>query len=67
MGEILKKYTLLPGGLDVEINAPQTKGGDFNIHIQNEKGRLALSKSEFMQLTMMFYSASSKIKKYKKL
>lgn len=66
MGEIIKKFGKFPNGMEIELNAPQTDDGSYVIHIQNEKGRIALSKEEFVQLAFLFYDAKTKLEGYKK-
>lgn len=66
MGEILKKMGKLPNGMEIELNAPQTDDGVFIIHIQDERGRIALTKEEFVQLALLFYDAKTKLEGYKK-
>ena len=62
MGEVIKKYKKLPCGMEIELNAPQEKNQDFIIHIQNENGRLSLTRTEFIQLAILFFD----LNKYKK-
>lgn len=67
MGEIIKKFSKLPNGLDIELNAPQKDGQDFVIHLQNEYGRISLTRSEFIQLALLFNCAEHNLKTYKEL
>lgn len=66
MGEIIKKLGKLPNGMEIELNAPQTEDGEFIIHIQDNRGRIALTREEFVQLAFLFYDAKIKLEGYKK-
>lgn len=53
MGEIIRKLgtiSFMNQAYDIELNKPVTKEGVNEIHIQNDKVRLAIPESEFLQM-----------------
>ena len=61
MGEIIrtiKKYE----GFDVELNKSTTLGGPRYIHLQNPKGRVCITETEFVQILSSIYAADKQLR-----
>lgn len=71
MGEKLKvidTINLKDTAFDIELNAGSARSKKpFYIHIQNNRFRLALPDTEFIQMAVAIRSAAEKIKTYKKI
>lgn len=70
MGEKIK--TLDKGKLhgkiiEIELNHPTSHRGEQQIHIQNNKYRFELNKSEFIRLALTILVAEKNLKKLKNL
>lgn len=69
MGEkikVLSKITLGQSLLEVELNHGTDSSGYREIHIQNEKLRLAISEPEFLQLASSMLLAKRQLELLKK-
>lgn len=69
MGEKIKdigKIHLGGTDLDVELNHGTRQNEKYEIHIQNEKVRLALSEKDFLQMASVVVLAKKTIGYYKK-
>ena len=70
MGEkikILSKGKLLNREFEIELNYPTVTGGEQQIHLQSDKYRFELDKSDFISLAFSVLVAEKNLKNLKKL
>ena len=69
MGEIIKTIDNIQIGntkLNIELNHSTSEQGNYEIHIQNEKFRLALPEKEFLQMASCFVLARKQMDQLKR-
>lgn len=66
LGEKIKVIGHLDN-VEIELNHPQTSGGERIIHIQNSKGRFCVTESEFLQIAVAISKAGFIFKHNKNL
>ncbi len=70
MGEKIKtlsKGSILNVDFEVELNHPLSKGKDQQIHIQSDKFRLEMSKTDYIRYALTVLVAKENLKKLKNI
>lgn len=70
MGELIEKIntiTLADQSFDIEINAPTDNSGVNEIHIQNDKTRIALSEKQFCKIATCILLARKQLHQIKEI
>ena len=70
MGEkikILSTGKILSTCFEVELNHPSCADGDAQIHIQSEKGRFDMDKSDYLKYAFSVLLAEKNLKNMKKI
>ncbi len=70
MGEKIKtlsKGSILNVDFEVELNHPLSKGKDQQIHIQSDKFRLEMSKTDYIRYALTVLVAKKNLKKLKNI
>ena len=68
MGEIIKtlaKGKLLESKIEIELNHPPARGQDQQIHIQSDKFRFEMDKSDYLKFATSILVAAKNLKQSK--